>query len=206
MGNDYIVGGRGRDMVSGGMGKDTYVTGLADFEVATAITKGSQYWTLHTPDGDEFIEGIERFVFTTKTLAFDIGANQIAGEAYRVYQAALDQRVPDKPGLGYWIRELDAGHGDLAWVANNFIISNEFKLTYGSPETVSDTQFITLLYNNVLHRNPDTAGLAFWQGEIANGFSRARTLASFWSPPKTKPTSSGSSRTGSNTFSETPGL
>ena len=95
-----------------------------------------------------------------------------------MYQAAFN-RTPDTSGLGYWIKELDAGKGDLAWVANNFIISSEFKVTYGSPASVSDTQFITLLYNNVLHRNPDPTGLAYWQNEISHGFERSRILASF---------------------------
>jgi hypothetical protein len=101
-----------------------------------------------------------------------------AGQAYRLYQAAFD-RAPDIVGLGYWIRELDADKGDLAWMANNFIISDEFRATYGSPETVSNDAFLTLLYNNVLDRNPDAEGYAYWMSELNGGFARERVLASF---------------------------
>jgi hypothetical protein len=77
------------------------------------------------------------------------------------------------------VRELDAGLGDLAWMANNFIISDEFRDTYGSPATVSNQAFLQLLYANVLDSAPDTQGYNYWMSELDRGFGRERVLASF---------------------------
>lgn len=116
---------------------------------------------------------IERLSFSDQTLALDIDGT--AATAYRLYQAAFD-RVPDLGGLGYWIREFDAGRGDLLSVSASFIASDEFQTTYGS---TSNAEFLTLLYDNVLDRAPDAAGLNYWNGQLSNGFSRAGVLASF---------------------------
>jgi hypothetical protein len=125
---------------------------------------------------NDVLVSIERLHFDDGFLAFDTDGN--AGEAYRLYQAAFD-RVPDEVGLGYWIRELDRGAGDLAWVAKNFIISDEFEARYGTPESVTDENFLTLLYQNVLDRNPDQQGFNYWMDELDRGFERERVLASF---------------------------
>ena len=47
---------------------------------------------------------------------------------------------------------------NISQVAQNFINSPEFSATYGS---LNDTQFVTQLYANVLHRAPDDGGLAY---------------------------------------------
>jgi hypothetical protein len=108
-------------------------------------------------------------------LAIDTAGN--AGQAYRLYQAAFD-RTPDRAGLSYWVNDLDHG-ADLAGVAKNFIASAEFKAVYGDPAALTASQFVDLLYANVLHRAPDAAGKAYWQDQINQGFPRERVLASF---------------------------
>src|SRR5207237_620506 len=104
--------------------------------------------------------------FDDFSVAYDIDGD--AGQAYRLYQAAFN-RTPDIGGLGYQMNALDEGL-TLTQVAANFIDSPEFQHTYGN---VDDTQFITLLYQNVLHRAPDPGGLRDHLGEIASGQSRA---------------------------------
>jgi hypothetical protein len=168
-GQDFsVAGGQGFDRVQLDFGRnvlrDTYVEGSNVFLAGS----DNAY--------DMYLTEVERIHFTDSTLAFDIGG--LAGQAYRLYQAAFD-RAPDLQGLGYWIRELDAGLGDLAWMANNFIISNEFRDTYGSPSTVSNSAFLNLIYDNVLNRAPDAAGFAYWMAELERGFGRERVLASF---------------------------
>mgnify|MGYP003942493579 CR=1 FL=1 len=96
------------------------------------------------------MSSVERLQFSDGTLALDTGSGQTAGEAYRLYQAAFN-RTPDTAGLKYQTNALDSGYS-LSTVAGNFIASPEFQRTYGN---VNDTQFITLLYQNVLHRAPD---------------------------------------------------
>jgi hypothetical protein len=61
----------------------------------------------------------------------------------------------------------------------SFIRSVEFRATYGDPGTVSDTQFVTLLYANVLDRAPDQAGLQHWLADLSNGYPREHLLVFF---------------------------
>jgi Domain of unknown function (DUF4214) len=140
----------------------------ADGNVAVTLTQASNLTQI-------MLESVERIEFGDQHVAFDIEGN--AGQAYRVYQAAFD-RTPDKEGLGYWISALDSGFS-LTGAAASFIHSQEFRDTYGSPDTVTNQQFITLLYANVLDRAPDQGGLDYWLSAMNTGFSREAMLASF---------------------------
>ena len=103
-----------------------------------------------------------------------------AGMAYRLYQAAFD-RTPDQGGLGFQMKALDDGL-NIAQVAANFIASPEFQRTYGA---LNDTQFVTQLYQNVLHRAPDSGGLAFHVNNLATGANtRANVLVGFSESPE----------------------
>ncbi len=173
-GNDYLEGFAGDDYLNGGAGLDT--AGVHDtLADSTVQSTGSGVWTLTSNDGIDTLAEIERVQFSDAMLALDIEGN--AGQAYRLYQAAFD-RLPDQEGLGYWISALDSGFG-LNATALCFIQSAEFTATYGSPGTVSNQQFLTLLYANVLDRVPDQAGLAYWLNDMANGYSRESVLVSF---------------------------
>ncbi|WP_104019128.1 DUF4214 domain-containing protein [Roseovarius nitratireducens] len=65
--------------------------------------------------------------------------------------------------------------------------------TYGDPQTpydpgLTNTEFITALYNDVLGRDPDAAGLAFWVGLLDDGsLTREEIIDEFASrvPPST---------------------
>lgn len=179
-GNDRLTGAGGNDRIEGGAGIDfaTFSGSRNDFRLSPETDGDITVVDLRAgaPNGTDNLISVERLGFSDGNLAFDLDGN--AGEAYRLYQAAFD-RNPDVVGLGYWIDELDAGKGDLAWVANNFIISEEFKSTYGTPASVSDEAFLRLLYSNVLDRAPDAAGFDYWTNELDRGFGRERVLASF---------------------------
>jgi hypothetical protein len=115
----------------------------------------------------------KRLQFSDKNLALDITG--IAAEAYRIYKAAFD-RTPDLPGLGYWISKMDEG-ATVVQVSSGFIASAEFQSLYGT--NPSNNQFVDLLYQNVLDRNPDAGGYSYWNAMLANGLSRADVLAYF---------------------------
>jgi len=51
-------------------------------------------------------------------------------------------------------------------VAEVFVASPEFRDRYGTPDQGG---FVELLYRNVLDREPDTAGRAFWTEALATG-------------------------------------
>lgn len=96
------------------------------------------------------------------------------GVAYRLYEAALD-RVPELSGLNYWYNLLESGVSNSA-VAQGFINSPEFQGKYGG---LDNAGFVAQLYENVLDRPGDVAGLQYWQNQLASGASRADVLFSF---------------------------
>jgi hypothetical protein len=92
------------------------------------------------------------------------------GQAYRLYQAAFN-RTPDLAGLGYWIGAMDQGMS-LNDVAVGFIGSDEFQAQYAS--AAGNAAMIAKFYQNVLHREGEAAGVAYW-GQVLD--THAATLA-----------------------------
>lgn len=124
-----------------------------------------------------FSESNEFAGLTGDTNAFFLESDQplqLTDNVYRLYQATLD-REPDMPGFLDWLDTLSTGT-TLLQAAQDFVTSDEFQSQYGS---LDDEAFITLLYNNVLGRDSDAGGLAFWLNEIANGATRADIVLGF---------------------------
>jgi serralysin len=173
---NVLEGYAGNDTINGGGGTDTAV--FSGFHTQYTITQSGVNATVSGPDGFDSLTSVERLQFADGDVALDITGN--AGQAYRLYQAAFN-RVPDLGGLGFQTHALDSGL-TLTQVAFNFIASPEFQATYGN---VDDTQFLTLLYQNVLHRAPDDGGLAFHLDEMHNqNQSRALELVHFSESPE----------------------
>jgi hypothetical protein len=104
------------------------------------------------------------------------------GQVYRLYQAAFN-RQPDLAGLGYWIAVNQSGR-DLPGIASDFISSGEFRQLYG--DNVSNVAFTNALYNNILHRPGEAAGVDWWAGQLNNGALRNAVLFSFADSPENK--------------------
>ena len=93
----------------------------------------------------------------------------------RLYYAYFN-RIPDLPGLQYWLDQYRAGMS-LNDISQAFAGSAEFIGTYGS---LSNSQFVTLVYQNVLGRAPDSAGLAYWTAQLNGGLmTRGQVLVGF---------------------------
>ncbi|HZH28886.1 MAG TPA: DUF4214 domain-containing protein [Azospirillaceae bacterium] len=198
--DDYVRGGSGSDVLNGGGGRDTFHgDGLDDAihggeGLDTAVYAGTRgaYSVSVKPDGvsvhdstafrdgADHLTGVERLQFSDGTLALDVSGN--AGQAYRLYQAAFD-RTPEAAGVGFQTRAMDNGLA-LREVAGHFIASPEFQARYGTPATVTDRDFVTLLYENVLGRAPDAGGLAFHMGALADGYAHGDLLAFFSESPE----------------------
>ena len=91
-----------------------------------------------------------------------------------VYIAVLG-RDPDFGGWLFWLNNLNGGV-PRATMVQQFINSPEFVLIYGS---LNNTQFVQLVYQNVLGRPPDTAGLNFWVGSLNAGQTRGDMMLAF---------------------------
>jgi hypothetical protein len=93
----------------------------------------------------------------------------------RLYFAYF-RRIPDYAGLTFWIGFYRAGN-PLAVISDAFAQSAEFTATYGA---LTNSQFVDLVYNNVLGRAADAGGKAFWQGQLDGGtMSRGQVMLGF---------------------------
>jgi hypothetical protein len=85
-------------------------------------------------------------------------------------------RVPDYDGLTFNAGLVRSGAVTLPQLADFFTAGPEFVALYGA---LDNTQFVTLLYNNVLGRAPDPAGLAGWVSLLDGGYTRGQVLLGF---------------------------
>lgn len=179
----------GGDRLLGSSAADRFVasTGAASFDgmggadlavfhgarAGYAVTALDAGFKVAGAGGSTTLLNVERASFDDAALAFDIGG--VAGQAYRIYQAAFD-RAPDAAGLGYWIGAMDHGMS-LRDVAAGFVASAEFGDRYGRGQ--DNRAFLATLYHNVLHRDPDQGGIDYWGNSMEHGATRAEVLAQF---------------------------
>lgn len=95
-------------------------------------------------------------------------------EVFRLYGAALG-RAPDAGGQAFWAASLK-NLGTPSQVAQSLVISAEFLQTYGN---LSPSDFVSTLYQNVLHRAADSAGQQFWTNALQSGTSRGSVVVGF---------------------------
>lgn len=92
-----------------------------------------------------------------------------------LYQAALD-RTPDEAGLNYFVGNMRDGQA-LQDIARSFYQAEEFRDQFAE---FDDASYVDQLYQNVLGREADQAGLDYWLNDIQNhGRSHADVLVSF---------------------------
>ncbi len=111
------------------------------------------------------------FIANTTTLS------QTSNEAsiQRLYLGYF-KRQPDASGFANWLNELNSGRS-LESISNHFAGSDEFLTTYGS---LSNAEFVELLYFNILSREPDAQGLSDWTGRLDSGArSRGSVMTGF---------------------------
>jgi serralysin len=173
-GDDHFNAAAGNELISGGAGIDVLNLGEARSHYQLAASGSAvQLVDVLGDGGSDLLTGVERLQFSDRALALD--THGAAGRLYRVYEAMFN-RAPDAAGLGFWLNGLDHGLA-LVSVAAGFVDSAEFTSIYGV--NASDTTFVTALYQNVLHRAPDAAGLKYWQDDLHNGNTRAAVLVGF---------------------------
>jgi hypothetical protein len=177
---DTVLSGLGAETRGRVMGTDANMRDTAVFPRALSdftFTKTETGYTVPIPWGGYSVEltSIERALFTESKDALALSMAGNLGQVYRLYQAAFD-RTPDKVGFGFWLSVSDAGQ-TLTAISQSFIDSAEFTDLYGA--NTSNTAFVDALYDNILHRDGDATGVAFWNGVLDHGISRADVLVEF---------------------------
>jgi hypothetical protein len=181
-GNDQLFGGDGDDFLWGGAGTDTLNGGAgadeANFgsELRRSYSFDSGAVTLTPNQGypGDTVSSVERLVFFDGSLIADAGDE--AAQIFRIYQAALG-RTADSMGLSNWTAARELGGLSLLDVAAAFTGSAEFELRYGP--SLTNEEFVDLLYQNVLGRDPDPQGEQYWVGLLSGGATRAEVLIGF---------------------------
>jgi|GEM_PF-360254 len=158
---DAMTDGQPATVLRGTAG-DEMLVGTDGFDQVLIGGGGSD--TLYGADGDDRVFGEQR-----------VEGPDEGGAVYRLYQATLD-RKPNMEGYGNWSERLDSGSWTLTQVADGFTGSSEFQSTYGA---LDNEDFVTLLYNNVLDRDPDAQGLTNWTSRLDGGMSRAEVVTGF---------------------------
>lgn len=133
-----------------------------------------------TPTAAQIDSWVKRFEGGTAPTALIEGLRTGAswdgrvGPVSRLYSAYF-LRAPDTSGLTYWVGRSRNGTRLYA-ISSTFAASSEFERRYGS---LTDAEFVKLVYQNVLGRSPDAAGLSYWTGKLANGGTRGRVMVGF---------------------------
>jgi Ca2+-binding RTX toxin-like protein len=193
-GDDVIAGGEGNDDLSGGAGDDQLITGdgsdVVDGGDGTdaifyagirntldvSITVNYHYQISQANSLDDIVN-VEYIQFDDGRMsisyAVEVRENQ---EEFARFYSALFGRTPDNDGLTYWVNDLVNGN-TMSSAANSFTLGTEFQNLYGP--SVSNTAFVTLLYQNILDRTPDQAGYDYWISEIVRTGNRGDMIVSF---------------------------
>jgi hypothetical protein len=117
---------------------------------------------------------------TTAEFLDDLATDAKRDNRYRVirlYLAYFD-RAPEPAGLAYWQQRLDAGTSTVNTASAFFSQSQEFTTTYGD---TTNQQFVTLVYQNVLFRQPEADGLVYWTGQLDQGKTTRGKLMTLFS-------------------------
>lgn len=125
---------------------------------------------------------IKQLLFTDVSINLEIPAKslEISDENLKslveLYIAYFN-RVPDANGLSYWIDRLKAGM-TLDQIGESFYSAAIlFSTQTGYSATMSNADFVTMVYKNVLGRTtPDKEGLDYWSNSLSSGATTRGTL------------------------------
>jgi hypothetical protein len=172
-GDDVIIASKGNDTIDGGDGTDSVsYDGSQNSYTVTLGPSGVQVRD-RRPDGNDTdtLTNIEFLEFDTGDFAnFNLeqfgGAtslNEVDFKGFIELYIAYFNRAPDAIGLNFWGTAYANGT-TMEEMATLFVDQDETRATY--PEGTSNSVFAESVYNNVLGRTPDQAGIDFWVKQL----------------------------------------
>ncbi|MEM6739083.1 MAG: DUF4214 domain-containing protein [Pseudomonadota bacterium] len=172
-GNDIFEGNSGNDTIDGMGGIDTakYDDPREDFKLTVNADGTVEVRDVDGDEGEDTLISVEQIAFSDEVFPLDQFAG-IAGleEAQirifvEMYIAYFD-RAPDAPGLFYWGTRLADGMM-LNEIARSFFDQDETRALY--PDPGDNEGLVKAVYQNVLEREPDPAGEAYWIEQLEMG-------------------------------------
>jgi serralysin len=173
-----LTGNGGNDTLDGGLGADTALfAGLRAQYQITRTAGGYQVRDLTANrDGTDQLANMEIARFSDRSVDFTVAAAAAgvnAGQLKTLLELYVGffNRIPEAAGVKYWIDQLKATN-DLTGVANQFYAAGvQFSAQTGYSATMTNAEFITKVYANVLGRSgataPDAGEIGFWSEYLA---------------------------------------
>jgi hypothetical protein len=137
-------------------------------------------------------DGTKNLVVQTKIQFSDMTVSLLAGDKSKLISPsnlkslvelyiAFFNRLPDAEGMIYWSEQIAAGVS-IEQLSNNFYsaaIDPQYSKLTGYSATMSNDEFVHVIYKNVLGRNEvDQEGLDYWTASLANGSKTRGNLIS----------------------------
>ena len=172
-GNDLISLIGGNETINALGGIDTVVAGIATNSSTLQINADNTVTIIdrNGSGGTDTVANAEILQFSDRTI--DLSAfsslTQLTSARFKelaeMYVAYFN-RAPDAEGLFYWADKFAEGR-TLEEIAERFFDQVETRALYPNPSDT--TAFINAVYNNVLGRDPDADGFAFWKDKLDTG-------------------------------------
>jgi hypothetical protein len=120
-------------------------------------------------------EHIVQFFLDSGEFKSRFGSNLTNGQFVERMYANVLLRSPDAGGFNYWVGQLNSGQMTRAQVGSAFLDSAEFQNLGVSQNRVE----VSLLYFDMLRRDPDAGGFSYWVGAVNSGQPLASIIEGF---------------------------
>jgi hypothetical protein len=174
-GDDVLRGNGGDDTLDGGAGLDQarYLGLRADYQLQASAER-LEVHDLRGIDGRDALHGIERVVFGDVAVAFDTADGGHAAQVAQILRAVLGPASLLEPlyaGIGLQLADQGMSVADLVALA---VATPLFEQLAGSR---SNTDFVRLVYRQVVGQEADAASLATYVGMLDGGTISQDALA-----------------------------
>ncbi|MFC0219818.1 DUF4214 domain-containing protein [Pseudochelatococcus lubricantis] len=200
-GDDTIVGGNGQNLLRGGDGNVTFylADGSDTVEAGSGIDLVSFADVANNPNaavveasranyeidwqGDKAVvfnlvsnqqsevTGVEYLRWADSALV--VASDDNEGSVARLYEALFD-RTTEFEGFKFWLDMYRDG-ASIAEIAERIFDTEEAS----SLSTLSNEDFVDLLYHNTLQRDADQGGRDYWIGRLTDGDDRVNVVLDF---------------------------
>lgn len=120
--------------------------------------------------------GIAAYLGLSKGPAID--REKVLAFVTRLYNLGLN-RAPEAGGLDYWTDIICSEEMSGAEVAQGFFFSQEME-----NRNLSDREFVEILYNVLMDRTSDSAGISYWLSYMNSGIEREAIFKQFVESPE----------------------
>jgi hypothetical protein len=174
-----LTGSSGNDTINGMDGIDTavYTGKLANYTLTRTVADLTVKDNVGN-NGTDVLTNVEKVHFSDAVVNLTVqskAATIPVNDLHRLEELYVGffQRMPDADGLEYWIDQVKAGQS-LNQIADFFYDAGvQYSAQTGYSASMTSTDFIKIVYNNVLGRvgnaAPTANEIAFWDGPLASG-------------------------------------